>query len=528
MTSVGLIYGLLGARVAKRSSVFGPELVKPDTAIHRFVFLASFCCTLLSGVLYGQTTSYGDLIAAANEQARQGDLLQCVSTAQSAIKSSPDKFEGYYLCGFCLYKQSLLQDALGYAQKSLERAPADSKAQVEKLISAISGEITYEEQKQIGDQAYQRGLWAKAASSYADAWRAAKNHADIGLEAAEILDNKLNRPLDSALILNEITAHPQDATNLSKANQLLSDVRPKVLAEGHRQLKAGQLAFDGGNYSSAKEPLGVAASALPESTPDLLLSRIYAREGNLDKAIAELSAASLKTPLQLDFFDSVSEFDAYLNNLQFLQFLADSLGGDPQGIGKQIRANLAMRLAEMVKNTAQYGGDTAGSEGRWLWYKIDQGVEIAETRMTLTQTLSSARSDGSGGVDAGKDAVWTMECSLRIEIPLSDIDLSSLTVSQYNDPPPNVPPFWVKGLILNEGFQPPLGSGFTVQSKTQFAKHASGNGWGCMQESTVQRVYFDFLGLEVLGQTATQNSEGMKAKATNAAELFKRVVVLFR
>jgi tetratricopeptide (TPR) repeat protein len=316
------------------------------------LLLWSFTLVLSASHVRAQDSSYEQLIAKANDQAQRGDLLPCVSTAQSAISVAPSQFQGYYYAGYCLFKQNVLQQALGYARKSLELAPPDRKPEVEKLVSAISGEIGFTEQKGVGDQALQQGLRSKAATAYAAAWRASPAHEDIGMKAAETFI-ALNMPLEAADVLNEIVAHPKDSANLPKAKQMLATLQ-QALAEvwGQSIGAASKLLSNQTLSDDEKEEIlrleHKAMKALPRATgpgpnnPYLTAAAIYASRGDMEDVRRVLGqAANLGMTLNdpSAFTGNFDPGDSSMNQPiravlwqpvlckpDFLQFLGDAFG----------------------------------------------------------------------------------------------------------------------------------------------------------------------------------------------------------
>ena len=158
-------------------------------------------------------------------------------------------------------------------------------------------------------------------------------------------------------------------------------------------------------------------------------------------------------------------------------------------------------------------GLTGGTGLRW--YKLDQIIQVGLSQITLGQKASYT-DQFNGGIAPPGNAAWSQICGFTIAIPLNDVDLSTLKVLSYKNPPPNVPPFWVDDFANsqtpnNVTIEPP-GWSIYLKSKTEFIKQATGG--DCKPTSLDKRTFLSFLGAR---------SEETKQRATEAMDLLKRI-----
>jgi hypothetical protein len=312
-------------------------------------------CAVISGIfvmvfvlpVFAQQDAYDQAVSKADSLVREGQFVQALGIAQDAIRLDPTRFKAYYYAAYALYVQDLLEraaplakDALGRAtREDRARATDEDRALAQKLVDAIANKKVFIEQVKIADDSIQQGLIAKAAAAYTKAWDVMPVNEGIGLKAAQIWSERLNKPGESARILNYLVEHPQDAGILKQAGDMLQRLGPALQNFYKERMQRGQQHLYANELEAARKTFNEAAQAMPkQEEPHLQLARVNAkqiemsgfvpREATLEKAIKELAEAIKLGWTSVDDILKTSDFNTLLSNARFLSFIGDALGSD--------------------------------------------------------------------------------------------------------------------------------------------------------------------------------------------------------
>jgi hypothetical protein len=170
--------------------------------------------------------AYDQMIADSDARVRAGQYLEGFASAQQAIRLSPGDFRGHYYAAFALYKRDLLDQAAPYARDAVAKATGADRASAQKLVERIAARSTYLRQVSAGDDAAARGLFAKAAESYAKAFEAFPGEEQVGLKAAKLLAERVDVATSAAILVR--LAESKDAEIARQASQLLQLIQPRL------------------------------------------------------------------------------------------------------------------------------------------------------------------------------------------------------------------------------------------------------------------------------------------------------------
>lgn len=283
---------------------------------------------------------YRQSLAAGKALLEKGDAAAASRKLQEATVADPGQYEGYFYLAIAAYRGGQLSAAEEYARLALERAPEADAARVREMIVVIGEKRDFERLEREGNEAFADGLIAKAAESYRKAYLLFPNQGAVGLRAAELYAEHLNRPMDAAVLWQKvITLADEDSSTAARlARERHSDVLAKLAAE---QFAAAKKAGD-------TQALVRLTEAFPDN-PDhhFELAVLYARARELDHAVGSLKSA-IKAGLALD---AVRRNEA-LQDLVFSQsedgvfarFVADAFGAEVEA---------EMRSAASARQTAQ-------------------------------------------------------------------------------------------------------------------------------------------------------------------------------
>lgn len=282
--------------------------------------------------LQAQQTPYEQAVARIEDLLRQQKLAEALVAAQEAIQMEPSQYKAYYYTAVVHYGRGSLDEAKTPAQKALELSPADRKKEVKVLVDTIAGA----EQKQLADAAFDKGLIAKAATAYTEAWKLMSDE-EVGLKAARLWGDWLSEPLKAAMILNKIVARPKSSEKMKEAQAYLTSINGALVTAYGNTLKEGYSLLRASNLVEAQKKFELASEARPdERVPYLYLARIFAKSGKVESVVEELGKASKIKLITLEEIASGTYFDDILNDGRLLTFLSESLGYSKETISEKI------------------------------------------------------------------------------------------------------------------------------------------------------------------------------------------------
>jgi hypothetical protein len=214
----------------------------------------------------------------------------------------------------------------------------------------------FEAARQAGDTAFGNGLFAKAATEYARAYRRDPTQAEIGLRAATLYADRLKNPLEAARLWQMILAAGEPHASTARAElQSHRDVLDAVLREGLAKRDQWRSRLD------ETEPLRL-AEAFPESAElQIELAVIFARKGPADRIIAHLQSAS-RLGLTADDFLARKEFIEYLQqsgglenprNQDLAAFVRDAYGEETLTAMRTELKHRADEIARIAREKAE-------------------------------------------------------------------------------------------------------------------------------------------------------------------------------
>src|SRR5438093_1495899 len=95
----------------------------------------SLAITLLCAAVRAE--DFDTLIIRARQQVEASQFLDCLVTAQQAIKENRQSFKGYYYAAFALYREDKLDEAQPFLEQAKAAASVENSATVDKLSQAI-------------------------------------------------------------------------------------------------------------------------------------------------------------------------------------------------------------------------------------------------------------------------------------------------------------------------------------------------------------------------------------------------------
>lgn len=214
-----------------------------------------------------------------------------------------------------------------------------------------------------GDDAYAKGLLAKAAAAYAKAFRADPTQGEIGLRAATLYADRLKNLLEAARLWQQVLAAGEPHATAARAElQSHRDALDKLLrselAELHNWIVGLVLYVNG--VRTNKDPAEALrlAEAFPESVElQVELALLYAGNDNIEETVAHLQSAA-RLGLSADDFLARKEFIQSFTRISLdsakgrplAEFVRDAYGDDTLG---KIRTELKRRADEVARQTEE-------------------------------------------------------------------------------------------------------------------------------------------------------------------------------
>jgi tetratricopeptide (TPR) repeat protein len=259
-----------------------------------------------------------------------------------------------------------------------------------------------------GDEAYGKGLAAKAATAYTRAYRADPTQGEIGLRAASLHADRLKDLFEAALLWQQVLAGGEPHATAARAElQARRDALDSLLREGLGRREQWRRSGD------PAEALRFAA-AFPESTElQVELAILFARQGRVDEMIAHLEAAS-RLGLSADDFLAQKEFVDYLEKSGGI----NSAGG--------------LRLSGFVRDA--YGASTLATIGTELKRRADEVARAAREKAAQERQaiLAAERQKLGGRRDARRKVLVNEASQIFSRRNNVEVETAGATPSKYN------------------------------------------------------------------------------------------------
>ncbi|MBA4137299.1 MAG: hypothetical protein C0518_08290 [Opitutus sp.] len=402
-----------------------------------------------------------------------GDVAGARKYFEAAVQADGSRSENYFYLAVATYRMGEVAAAREYAAKALASAAEAEKERTLELVNAIEGRFQFDQLVVEADQAVARGLLAKAADTYARAFRAAPAQGEVGLRAASLYATRLNRPLEAAALWNKVMASGDRASADAAAAELgqrrvaLDTLFASTLAETK---SAGDV-----------RKLTLLAEAFPQrAEPHLELAVAEARQRAVRKVVQYLGEAiKLGTDLAIvksrpEFFqllqqDGTGEFRTFVNDAFGDSGVAEIEGAHRErSAAKQAaldRENAQRSAEEMARAKQTIWTDVAaelqkliGRGGSFTWtqrwtsqlniyhnYSYSNGVSFKDGRLVIN-TLHDYQTSNSKGTSSD----WPTSLNIFYKVP-SFASLQSVTTVvsgwAYHDwgAPPSFTPAGVVG-----------------------------------------------------------------------------------
>lgn len=293
-----------------------------------------------AGLEAADRAGFEDSLRAGRTSLELGDASAAFGHFQRAAQADPAHYEGYFYLAVAAYRMANFTAAAEYADLALQRAPAVEQARVREMIGVIGEKKEFARRVQEGDEAFGKGLMAKAADAYANAYRLFPNQGSAGLKAATIYAGQLERLLEAATLWQKIAAEA-DAASATAAREELG----RRAAELERLYASRMAQLEQFKKAANPAPLVALVAAFPAKLDARVeLAAIYAGRRETRSAIAQLVEAN-KLGLKPGAFQQRKEFIALLQptgDAEFAQFVTDAYGGNVAAAMRAVRQRIVV------------------------------------------------------------------------------------------------------------------------------------------------------------------------------------------
>jgi formylglycine-generating enzyme required for sulfatase activity len=280
---------------------------------------------LTASLAFGNET-FDQSLSAGKAALEKGDAAAAFAALQRAVNVDPTAFDGYFYLAIASYRLGNFEAAEQYARLASARAPEAERARVGEMLGLIAEKREFAVNERQGDEAYANGLMAKAAESYAKAFRLSPAHGHVGLKAAALYE-QMDQLLAAARLWQAVAASG-DGASAAAARQELT--RTDAALESLYQSEMRQLRV----WQSRKDP--AALLGLIEALPRKLALRIeaaaiHACRSEVGKAVAQLKEANklgLKAAQVVDRPEFFGLIEAGRNGEFFATFITEAYGQD--------------------------------------------------------------------------------------------------------------------------------------------------------------------------------------------------------
>lgn len=221
----------------------------------------------------------------------QGQAADALLEFRKAIDAGVAEYQGYLFAAIASYRLGDLASAAQDGKNALPLIqPDDTNADAQKareVIAMILKKNTFAQKRAEGDAAYGDGLMAKAADAYAAAFAADPSASEVGLKAAGLFADRLNRLLDAAVIWQTVI-HQAGASAAAaqsewvRHQQALDQLLASTLSHQDEWRKSPDLT----------DPLHLAQAFPDNQELQLILAECYADANDETKTVKYLKNAS--------------------------------------------------------------------------------------------------------------------------------------------------------------------------------------------------------------------------------------------
>lgn len=171
---------------------------------------------------------YEQVLLKAQALGQMGLVKEAVAQTAAAAKTDNSRWEAYALAGSLLSQQNLCNEATGFFQQALERAPAEKKTALEQALQKCRKEQMYRNLAQTAAAAAAVKDYAVAAHNFTQAWELFPERGEYGLAAATCL--VMAGKNDAASIILTMLQEDRDPQTARKAREIMAriDARKKL------------------------------------------------------------------------------------------------------------------------------------------------------------------------------------------------------------------------------------------------------------------------------------------------------------
>ncbi len=180
-------------------------------------------CSAITGSVRAANSAdpdYQPLITSAKNNLDAGKLDIARAELEQAVLQDPTQYEGFFYLAVVEFRTGEHASALENARSALKVAQGDDKKRAQELIAGIRKTTEFPELTRQADEAWGKGLNAKAADLYARAFEIAPERGDLGLKAATLYGNRLGRLLDAAVLYQGVIASGDAAAASTAGSEL--------------------------------------------------------------------------------------------------------------------------------------------------------------------------------------------------------------------------------------------------------------------------------------------------------------------
>jgi len=321
---------------------------------------------LLSVLLLGPAAHAADEDSAASDQhieagkalLEHGDVDAAQQEFFRAAETNSGNSMAFFYQAITFYRQGDLEEASSRLRYATHDPANKDFARIEELRAAIKLKLDFARRLRAADEAYAKGLTAKAADTYAEAFALDPTQGETGLKAAALYADRLNRPLDAAVLWQKVVANGEPHATAARAElQSHRDMLEPLLQEVFANRQHWRL-----NVRDAE------AERLAEAFPDSLelqveLAVIAALRGQRGPLLRHLQAANQLGLTPRDFLSHPEFTDHFVRIAngwpkllpEFSDFVRDAYG-------EATVATLQTELKRRNEQTARIAREKAEKE----------------------------------------------------------------------------------------------------------------------------------------------------------------------
>jgi tetratricopeptide (TPR) repeat protein len=318
---------------------------------------------------FADQSAYRQAIEKGKTLLQGGKHSEAFQQLQKAMTADPAHYESYFYLAVTSYRMGNLSAAEEYGKQAQARAPESDKASVQEMMKVITEKRKFERHEQAGDEAFNKGLMARAADEYRQAYLLFPNQGQVGLKAAAIYAERLDQPLDAALLWTRIAASGDEKSAAAARAGLVQHERA---LEGVYKERMAAAKIDG---------LLLLIEVFPHRVDPRFAAAVhFAGRRDVDQAVRHLSEA-IKIGIPSSKIAEQPEFRALLahggDGSPFDRFLNDAFGAEiPRRMKEQNQQEqAAQRRATAARKLNNYADELA------RLYKF-------KTNLNLTQFLA--------------------------------------------------------------------------------------------------------------------------------------------